>query len=196
MKRIKLSEFKLLKLLKIKYIRINERVNNYNRIKLVFRIIFYRFLLSKGHIVIGISKKKEKIVLAKYSKNKFKKNFTFKKIDIKKEFKKVIRIINYYKPSIIINYAALGMVNESWENPDQWFETNVVSFSKIIKEISSFKFIKKFINFSTPEVYGDTLKIKDENDNFNPSTLCNFKSSSRYIFKKVMQFKWFSCNYN
>ena len=42
------------------------------------------------------------------------------------------------------------MVNESWENPDQWFETNVVSFSKIVKEISSFKFIKKICKFFYP----------------------------------------------
>lgn len=41
---------------------------------------FIDFLLSKGHSVIGISRKKEKGVLAKYSKNKFSKNFTFKKI--------------------------------------------------------------------------------------------------------------------
>lgn len=147
---------------------------------------FIDFLLSKGHSVIGISKKKEKKILAKYSKNKFRKNFTFRKIDINKNYKKVIRIINYYKPSIIINYAALGMVNESWENPDHWFETNVVSFSKIVKEISSFKFIKKFVNFSTPEVYGDTLKIVDENDNFNPSTPYAISRTAADIYLKKL----------
>ena len=131
---------------------------------------FIDFLLSKGHKVIGISRQKEKKALAKYSKNNNKKNFIFKKIDINKDYKKVIELINHYKPKLIVNFAALGMVNESWDNPDHWFETNVVSFSKIVKEISKYKFVKKFINFSTPEVYGDTVRKIEESDNFNPTT--------------------------
>ena len=153
---------------------------------------FIDYLLSKGHIVVGVSRQKEKKVLAKYNENKLKKNFTFKQIDINKNHKKLIKIINHYKPKIIINYSALGMVNESWENPDHWFKTNIVSFSKIIKEISSYKFIKKFINFSTPEVYGDTLKIVDENNNFNPSTPYAISRAAADIYlKKISNLKGF-----
>ncbi|MDC3099466.1 GDP-mannose 4,6-dehydratase [Candidatus Pelagibacter sp.] len=153
---------------------------------------FIDYLLSKGHIVVGVSRQKEKKVLAKYNENKLKKNFTFKQIDINKNHKKLIKIINHYKPKIIINYSALGMVNESWEYPDHWFKTNTVSFSKIIKEISSYKFIKKFINFSTPEVYGDTLKIVDENNNFNPSTPYAISRAAADIYlKKISNLKGF-----
>ena len=153
---------------------------------------FIDHLLSKGHKVIGLSRQNEKKILAKYSKNKLLKNFTFKKIDINKDYKKVINLVNHYKPKIIVNFAALGMVNESWDNPDHWFETNVVSFSKIIKQISTFKFIKKFVNFSTPEVYGDTFKKIEENDNFNPTTPYAISRAAADIYlKKICEVKGF-----
>ena len=153
---------------------------------------FVDFLLSKGHKIIGISRQKEKRALAKYSMNNNKKNFIFKQIDINKDHKKVIKLINHYKPKLIVNFAALGMVNESWDNPDHWFETNVVSFSKIIKEISKYKFIKKFVNFSTPEVYGDTIKKIKENDNFNPTTpyAISRVATDTYL-KKIHEIKGF-----
>ena len=57
------------------------------------------------------------------------------------------------------------MVSESWLNPEDWYETNIVAQVKLYKELFKFKFIKKFIHVSTPEVYGATRgKIKE---NFN-----------------------------
>ena len=62
------------------------------------------------------------------------------------------------------------MVAESWNNPGDWYKTNVLSQVNLYKELSKFKFIKKIIHVTTPEVYGSSkLKLK-ENFNFNPST--------------------------
>ena len=62
-----------------------------------------------------------------------------------------------------------GMVAESWINPEDWYNTNVVSSSILINKIKKLK-IKKYLNFSTPEVYGDTKSLIKENDFFKPST--------------------------
>jgi dTDP-glucose 4,6-dehydratase len=62
------------------------------------------------------------------------------------------------------------MVSESWLNPEDWYETNIVAQVKLYKELFKFKFIKKFIHVSTPEVYGATRGKIKENFNFNPST--------------------------
>jgi UDP-glucose 4-epimerase len=51
------------------------------------------------------------------------------------------------------------MVAESWVNPEDWYLTNVVSNSILIKKLSNQK-IKKYLNFSTPEVYGHTSYLK------------------------------------
>ena len=61
------------------------------------------------------------------------------------------------------------MVAESWLRPWDWYNTNVVSFSKLIHCLKDLN-ITKFLNFSTPEVYGDTRKLIKENLNFNPTT--------------------------
>ena len=61
------------------------------------------------------------------------------------------------------------MVAESWLTPWDWYNTNVVSFSKLINKLKNVK-LEKFLNFSTPEVYGSTSKKIKEHNFFNPST--------------------------
>ena len=46
------------------------------------------------------------------------------------------------------------MVEPSWINPDQWFQTNclaVVNLTNRLRELSGFK---KYVHVSTNEVYG------------------------------------------
>jgi len=61
------------------------------------------------------------------------------------------------------------MVAESWINPEDWYKTNVVSNSILIKKLLKLR-IKKYINFSTPEVYGNTSSMKKETNIFTPTT--------------------------
>ena len=61
------------------------------------------------------------------------------------------------------------MVAESWITPHDWYLTNVVSNSKFINKICKLK-IQKYLNFSTPEVYGNTSKMISEETSFKPNT--------------------------
>ena len=47
--------------------------------------------------------------------------------------------------------------------------TNFLSTVKVVNFLLK-KYLKKFINFTTPEVYGDNKKILNEETFFNPST--------------------------
>tara|TARA_B100000965_G_scaffold382033_1_gene380066 strand:+ start:920 stop:1915 length:996 start_codon:yes stop_codon:yes gene_type:complete len=129
------------------------------------------YLINKKFKVIGVSRSSEinKIFL-KYKFNKNLKNFTFYKADINKNLSKIVNLIKKEKPNIIINFAAQGMVAESWINPTHWYLTNFLSMTKLVEIIKNFKFIKKFIQFTTPEVYGDKSGLIKENFKFNPST--------------------------
>ena len=132
---------------------------------------YVKSLLKNNKNVIGVSRSSQyKKVFLSYNNKINKKNFLFLKIDINKNYLKLVSVIKRYKIKYIINFSAQGMVEESWENPIDWYQTNLISLTKIIQEIKDFKFIKKFINFSTPEVYGDTKKWKKESDTFNPTT--------------------------
>lgn len=133
---------------------------------------FIDFLLSKKLKVIGVSRNdetnKENL---KYKHNTNIKNFKFYKINlnIKKDQKKLIKIIKREKIKYIANFAAQGMVAESWINPEDWYLTNVVSNSILINNLSKLN-IKKYLNFSTPEVYGNTPSLKKESNIFFPTT--------------------------
>tara|TARA_A100001015_G_scaffold130874_1_gene145195 strand:+ start:8949 stop:9941 length:993 start_codon:yes stop_codon:yes gene_type:complete len=133
---------------------------------------FIDFLLSKKIKVYGTSRRIEiRREHLRYKSNKNLKNFKFHKINlnIESDLNKLIRIIKKEKIDYIVNFAAQGMVAESWVNPEDWYKTNVVSNSIMIKKLSKLK-IKKYMNFSTPEVYGNTSTLKKETNIFNPTT--------------------------
>ena len=132
---------------------------------------FTNFLLKKNLKVIGVSRSKQKksLFLTQLKANN-KKNFLFFKIDLNYDLKKIIILLKKFKPKYIVNFAAQGMVEESWKNPLDWYRTNTVSQIQFIEKIKNFKFIKKYIQFSTPEVYGSFKKKLAENCNYNPST--------------------------
>lgn len=133
---------------------------------------FCKFLLVKKFKVIGVSRSKQlNDIFLPYKKSKFIKNFKFFKIDLNqdKDQARLMNIIKKYKIKYIVNFAAQGMVAQSWINPQDWYNTNITSNAKLIKKLSRIK-IKKYLNFSTPEVYGNLTKKIKENKNFLPST--------------------------
>lgn len=132
---------------------------------------FINDALKKNHHVVGISRsfKKNKNLIP-YSKNKNLSNLNIYKLDLNKNLNSILNIILNFKPSIIIDFAGQGMVAQSFNNPEQWYQTNVISKIKLYKSISKIKYIEKYIKISTPEVYGSSkIKIK-ESFNYNPSS--------------------------
>jgi len=133
---------------------------------------FINFCLEKRLTLIGVSRSKENNLFSFYKKNKFKKNFKFFQINLNTDSdqEKLVKIIKANKINIIVNFAAQGMVAESWVEPEDWYNTNIVSSVAFINKLKVFKNRIKFINFSTPEVYGNTKKIIKENNHFKSTT--------------------------
>jgi len=134
---------------------------------------FANFLLKKGHDVIGISRSEEpnKVFLPYTWPDNLDGNFEFVQLNLNSNLDEIIELINSRKPEYIINFAAQGMVAESWLTPEHWYQTNVVSQVKLHDQLRKIDCIKKYVHISTPEAYGSTdggwLK---ENYNFSPST--------------------------
>ena len=133
---------------------------------------FIDFILNKKIKIFAVSRSnqinKENL---RYKNNKNIKNLKFYKIDLnkKKDLDKLIRIIKKQKIQYIVNFAAQGMVAESWINPEDWYLTNIVSNAILIKKLLKIK-INKYLNFSTPEVYGNTSSLKREGNLFSLTT--------------------------
>src|SRR5439155_16940871 len=73
-------------------------------------------------------------------------------------------------PDYVVNFAAQGMVAQSWQIPEQWYQTHVVANVKFHDRLRKMSWLKKYVHVSTPEVYGSTSGLIDETAPFNPST--------------------------
>ena len=132
---------------------------------------FIDHLLTAGHKVIGVSRSVEiSPVFSLYKNNKNIKNFTFKQVDLNRDLNIITEIVSKNQVEFIFNFVAQSMVAQSWDAPEHWYQTNVVSFSRLGNLLIKEKSIKKFVHFTTPEVYGSTSGWLKESFNFAPST--------------------------
>lgn len=132
---------------------------------------FIKYLLQSGNSVIGVSRSPElNNVFLPYKWDGGNDKFHFFQIDINHQLNDLMEIINLYKPAYIVNFAAQGMVAQSWETPQDWYQTNVVGQVKLHDSLRKLDFIKKYVHVTTPEAYGSTDGWIQESFHFAPST--------------------------
>ena len=100
-------------------------------------------------------------------------NFVFYKEDIRNK-EGIFEIFKKESPDIVVNFAAESHVDNSINNPDIFFETNVIGTSILLDACREYG-IKRFHQVSTDEVYGDIAlddmdTIFDENSPLRPSS--------------------------
>jgi dTDP-glucose 4,6-dehydratase len=120
--------------------------------------------------VVGISRSKEKDTVFLPYQQKKSANFTFYQMDLNHDIDRIVLLLDAFKPDYLINFAAQSEVAPSWEHPEQWFQTNVVSLAKFINAIKDRKYLKKYVHISSPEVYGTCVGTVTESAHVNPST--------------------------
>ncbi len=96
--------------------------------------------------------------------------YRFYQLDLNFDLDDIIDTIKHFEPQYIVNFASQSMVAESWQNPDHWFQTNVVATIKLHERLRNFSFLKKYVHISTPEVYGSCEGLVPESYDYNPST--------------------------
>lgn len=72
--------------------------------------------------------------------------------------------------SHVVNFAALNMVAESWQHFADYYEVNVIGVAVLCDKLRSLKWDGRFIQISTPEVYGSQGGLIKEGAPFRPST--------------------------
>lgn len=131
------------------------------------------YLLENTNVeIIGLSRSPEysSLFLPYLYKKERSPRFQIHQLDLNQDFNKIIDLLNKEKPEVVINFAAQGEVRNSWNRPEQWFQTNCLSIVKLTHYIQQQHYLKKYVAISTPEVYGSTAKNIKENFNFCPST--------------------------
>ena len=70
-----------------------------------------------------------------------------------------MKLIEHDEITHIVNFAAQGMVAESWVNPSDWYKTNIISQVEFHNKLRKNKRLEKYVHITTPEVYGSS-KLK------------------------------------
>lgn len=146
---------------------------------------FAKKMIEENFKVIGLSRTKIKKEFSFINPKKF----FFHKVDINKNFKNFVKLVEKYRPETIVNFAAQSFVRTSWDTPADWFKTNTLSSIKIAHFLKDKKFLKKFIQISTPEIYGN-IKNFHKNNSFNPTTPYALSKLSFDLFLAMLMKKY------
>ena len=129
-----------------------------------------RQALEQGDEILGISRSPEnKACLLPYKWSP-QDRFQFRQLDLNDHTDEIINEIQNFETTHVINFAAQAMVAESWQNPDHWYQTNVVANVRLHDQLRQMNFLRKYVHVSTPEVYGTCSGLVDESHPFSPST--------------------------
>lgn len=69
----------------------------------------------------------------------------------------------------VVNFAASSLVAQSWDSPTAWLHTNGCDTTALLDQLREQR-VPRFVQVSTPEVYGHTPSFVREGHRFNPST--------------------------
>lgn len=132
---------------------------------------FIDLLLEEGkYSVVGISRSPEKKALFLPYIRHIQVDFKFYQMDLNNDMVKIANLIDSFKPDYVVNFAAQSEVAPSWENPEQWFQTNAVAITGLANVLNKCKTLKRYVHISSPEVYGTCVGIVKEDAPLNPST--------------------------
>ena len=132
---------------------------------------FINFLLEKTQYnAIGISRSQEKKEFYLPYKKQDLSRFEFRQLDLNNDLQEILKLLDEQEPEYVVNFASQSMVAESWEHPEHWYKTNVLSIVALTNSLKERKYLKKFVHISTPEVYGNCTGYIKEDAQMNPST--------------------------
>ncbi len=132
---------------------------------------FCDFLAEQGYDVLATSRSPEPHqALLPYRWRDRPGSVRFQISDINRDLDALDDLLRRERPTHVVNFAAQSMVGESWANPDHWMMTNVVSTVRLHERLRKLDFLDRYVQVTTPEVYGSTEGWVREDQPFNPST--------------------------
>ena len=132
---------------------------------------FVGYLAEHGYDVVATSRSNQPHdALLPYRWEKRKGAVRFERVDINVDLAALAALMKRERFSHVVNFAAQSMVGQSWDRPDDWMMTNVVSTVRLHVLLRDLDFLDRYVHVTTPEVYGSTNGWIREDAPFNPST--------------------------
>jgi dTDP-glucose 4,6-dehydratase len=132
---------------------------------------FTAYLAEQGYDVLATSRSPEAhVAFLPYKWPDRNGAVRFERVDINHDLDRLDALLKRERPTHVVNFAAQSMVGESWQNPDHWMMTNVVSTVRLHERLRRYDGLERYVHVTTPEVYGSTEGWIREDHPFNPST--------------------------
>ncbi|MBM4328600.1 MAG: NAD-dependent epimerase/dehydratase family protein [Deltaproteobacteria bacterium] len=142
--------------------------------------------------VIGLSRSPEKSALFLPYKRHKSPAFRFHRMDLNKDLGLMFALFESEKPQYVVNFAAQSEVAPSWQNPQQWFQTNCVALAEFCSYLKDQPWLKRYVHISSPEVYGACEGVVKEDAPLNPSTpyAASKAAADLFLFTLVKNFQF------
>jgi len=82
----------------------------------------------------------------------------------------LLELLDREKPEIIVNFAAQGEGAVSWKHSWRFFETNSMGLARLAEELMQRKWLERFIQIGTSEMYGSVDHAVNEDEAIKPTS--------------------------
>ena len=99
--------------------------------------------------------------------------FHYEQAHLVTELPKVMTALDAFRPTAIVNFAALCELNHSWTNATDYYETNLMALVRLTDELTKrdwFKHASRFMQIASSEVYGSVDEPATEDSPIRPSS--------------------------
>jgi len=127
--------------------------------------------LDMAERVIGINRSVEgPDYFLPYRSHPRRQAYQFLQADINLDADRILKILDEHRPEVILDLAGQGMVAESWQDPAQWYRTNLLAKTALMEHLRRCNWLERYVRVSTPEVYGSHDQLIEEDAPYRPST--------------------------
>lgn len=127
--------------------------------------------IADGADVIGFNRSAEPSqIFLPYQRDIAASQYRFYQADINHHLDAILTRLDEFRPQVVVDFAGQGMVAESWQNPEQWYATNIVAKVRLHDQLRRREWLERYVRISTPEVYGSQDVLLNETFQYNPST--------------------------
>jgi len=126
-------------------------------------------LIARGETVLGISRSPMRGPAFTYGLE-HEPRFSYEQVHIVLRQSKALVLLDEFQPDVIINFAALCEVGQSWNHAIDYYETNLMSLVRLTNELRTRAWFKKFVQIGSSEVYGSVTAPAKEDAPVRPSS--------------------------
>lgn len=148
---------------------------------------FIDLLLDQENFeVLGISRSKEENPALIRHLNRPLDHYQFKQLHLFHDSQEILSALDDFEPDYVVNYAAQGEVRSSFDQPEAHYRTNSLANVMLMNGLRQRDYLKRFVQISTPEIYGTCEGAVTEDQAINPSSPYAASKAGADMFLSVL----------